>query len=399
VSKDARIKLLPKQGQFLQSTAKGTIYRGGLGSGKTRILCYKAIENALIRGRRECIVAATYRILADVVLNTMLSCLPLYGCLPSQNCYVNRTDMRVSFPGRGEILLRSGDNPDALRGLNLHDFFVDEARLFEDSTLFEVMLGRLRNSDDCQWYICSSPCGKDWVWKLSSNADVLLIVQKTAENTFLPSGYIESMRAQYTSRFAAQELDAEIVEIHGGVIDPSKFVVVPYIHPSGGCRFWDLAVSEKKSADWSVGALCLFSGANFCVADVVRRQLIYPKLKELIVATAVSDGTDIVIGVEQAGQQQAIIDDLRVDQRLRMHTIKAMKPRGDKLARAMPWASQAELGRMSVMDGPWLQEFKDECAAFTGDNTHKYDDQIDAVSGSYAVLSHKGNAAYVSLPV
>lgn len=397
---DNNILLLPKQILFMRSTARGTIFRAGIGSGKTRILCYKAIENARA-GRRECIVSHSYTMLRDVILHTMLIALELHGMEaghPTKGYILNKTDMHIRI-GKGEILMRSAENPDALRGLNLDDFLMDEARMLKTRELFDILLGRIRNSETAKWYICSTPHGKDWAWKLSQDPAVNLIIQKTDENTFLPKTWLADVRSNFTSKYAQQELDAEILEYEGLIIKSSWFRPIPYIKQSSGVRFWDIAVTTKKASDFSAGALCVFKGSTFCISDIRHGQWKYPALRHIIIETAKSDGPGVIIGLEQVGQQMAIVDDLRATPELREYTIKVLKPRGDKLARAMPWASQAELGNITAMEGPWRQNFFDECDAFSGTGKDEYDDTIDAVSGAYHLMAKRGNAQFVNLYV
>ena len=66
-----------------------------------------------------------------------------------------------------------------------------------------------------------------------------------------------------------------------------------------------------------------------------------------------------------------------------------MKPDKDKFTRVMPWASRAEGGNVKICEGSWNREFLDECASFSGDDSHLHDDQVDAVSGAYLALNKK----------
>lgn len=383
-----RLQISKKQREFLDSKSKGTIFRAGIGSGKSRILCYKAIQNAL-QGRRELIVSFSFPMLRDVILHTLLEVMPLFGLVPGENCQVNKTEMTITIGG-SQILLRSGDAPDSIRGLNVHDFFIDEGRNFKTDDIFLICLGRIRNVEDSQWFISSSPRGKDWMYDLATDdPEVNLIVQKTEENPFLPDGYIKELRKRYSAQFARQELEASIVELGAGVIDPAWFNVIERKPLRTGCRFWDLAVSVKTSADFTAGALCSFQEEVFTIENILHGKLSYPDLKKLIVKAAEHDGRNVIIGIEQAGQQLGFIDDLRRDPRLRPYVIRAVRPEGDKLNRALAWSLRAESGLVNVVRGNWNKVFYDECLDFTADDTHLHDDQIDAVSGAYQVLSHK----------
>ena len=157
-------------------------------------------------------------------------------------------------------------------------------------------------------------------------------------------------------------------------------------------RFWDVAVSIKTSADNSAGSLCNFINNRFTIHDIVCGKWEYPALRRKIIETAQRDGPSVTIAIEEAGQQKGFIDDIIQLPELRGYTIKALRPRGDKFNRAMPWVARAEQGAVDVVQGYWNKDFFDECQAFTGDDTHEYDDRIDSVSGGYTVLTHKSEA-------
>jgi predicted phage terminase large subunit-like protein len=378
-----RIRLSPKQARFLQSKMRTVIYRGGIRSGKTVVLCLKAIEYAG-KGLRFCIVSFSYPILRDVCQYTMREILKDSGCP-----YEEKSTDKVFIINNTEILFRSGDQPDSLRGLSLDGFGIDEAREFKTRDIYDIMIGRLSNNPDAQGFITSSPKGKNWVNALSDLPNTETIIQRTEENPFLPAEYINSLRTQYTTEFARQELDADIVEFNAGVIHSDWFKIVDYVKPVEGVRFWDLAVSIKTSADRSSGALCSFANDHFTIHDIICGRMEYPDLRRKIISTANNDGPGIVIAVEEAGQQLGFIDDLKRLPELRPYTIRADRPEGDKFNRAMPWASRAQLGNVNVCRSKWNNDFFDECNSFTADDSHIHDDQIDSVSGAYKVLSHK----------
>lgn len=380
------IDISRKQRLFLQSKAKGTIYRGGIRSGKTYILCIKAILNALV-GRRQLVISFSFPMLRDVVLFTFLEVLPKFGLIEDQDYYINKTEMIITLRGT-QILLRSGDNPNNIRGISCADFFIDESREFKDDEAFLVALGRISDIEDAQWFICSSPKGKDWTYELCSDPEVNLIVQKTSENPFLPRSYIRELRKRYTSKFAQQELEASIIELGAGIIDSSWFKYVDRLEYKDAIRAWDLAVSIKTQADFTAGAWCSMIDSKLYIRHMVHGKFEYPDLKKKIIATAQMDGTDTIISLEQAGQQLGYIDDLKKNTpELLPYTIKSRVPEGDKLNRALPWITRAEAGNVFLVRGPWNAKFTDECRDFAADMSHLHDDQIDAVSQAYALLS------------
>ena len=74
------------------------------------------------------------------------------------------------------------------------------------------------------------------------------------------------------------------------------------------------------------------------------------------------------------------------------------KPEKVKFTRAMPWVAAAEGGKVYLVRGPWNTPFIAEAEAFTGDDSHAHDDQIDAVSTAYKELCN-GVAEQIDNPM
>lgn len=377
------------QGRFVTGKSRLTIFKGGIGAGKTLVLCLVAIAKARA-GRTFLLVSFSYPTLRDVCLKTLLELLYDLKIVYT----LNRSEMWIKI-GNGEILLRSGDMPDRLRGINCHDWGIDEAREFKTREIYDILLGRYRKSEDGQGYIATTTKGKNWVYTLEGNTNTEVITQTTFDNPFLPQSYKDNLKEQYTTKFAMQELYAEIVEMGAGIIDPNWFKLIDPRAYTDAVRFWDLAVSIKTYADFSSGALVSIDEKNdLYINDIKRLKVEYPDLREHIIKTAHEDGRKVIIGVEEAGQQLGFIQDLLREPRLNGFQIKALRPEGDKLNRAMPWASRAESGKVYICRGLWNKPFLEECSEFSADNSHQHDDQIDSVSGAYAVLNKNTTAKF-----
>ena len=195
---------------------------------------------------------------------------------------------------------------------------------------------------------------------------------------------------------ARQELDADIVEMGAGVIDPKWFITIPHIPNNlllNPCRYWDLAVSIKTSADYSAGILGGLYNGKFTICHLVHDRFEYYDLKKRIISTAISDGTNTIIGLEEAGQQKGFISDLKHEPDLYPYPIKARQPQGDKLSRALPWITRAESGQIQIC-GPasWTKVLEDELRDFSPDMSHAHDDIVDAISGSYDIVMNTFSA-------
>ena len=67
-------------------------------------------------------------------------------------------------------------------------------------------------------------------------------------------------------------------------------------------------------------------------------------------------------------------------------TIRSIRVDRDKVSRALAVASRAEQGKVKLVRGNWIAAFLDEVAAFPNG---AHDDQIDAVSGSFQMISRR----------
>jgi predicted phage terminase large subunit-like protein len=163
-------------------------------------------------------------------------------------------------------------------------------------------------------------------------------------------------------------------------------------------RCWDLAATDG-AGDWTTGSLCGYSRktSNFIIANIVRRQLSPGLVEQLVRNTAVSDGTDTEILIEQepgsSGKnliehfQKAVLPE---------YTVTAVPAVKSKLIRAQPCLAAAEAGKVWLLDetitqelgsqGAWQDHFMREFETFP---SGQYDDQVDTMSAGYNYLSGK----------
>lgn len=129
----------------------------------------------------------------------------------------NKSDMIADMRGGGRILFRSADNPEHLRGPNLHWAYIDEGALAHAMT-WPITIGRLRAdglAGPC--WVTTTPKGRNWVYQQAGQMTIFRA--KTRENPFLAPEFIASLEASYTGKFAQQELDGEFVSFEGLIYD------------------------------------------------------------------------------------------------------------------------------------------------------------------------------------
>lgn len=158
-------------------------------------------------------------------------------------------------------------------------------------------------------------------------------------------------------------------------------------------RYWDLAATEKTDSndpDWTVGVLMAMNPlGQIYVADVRRDRVGPHKVKQMILNTAIADGLNVRIGLSQdpgqAGKSQ--LADLVT--MLSKWTVWSQRETGDKVTRFGPFSSQAMVGNVYVVRGPWNDAY---FGAMEGFPDALHDDDPDATSGAYTMLNNTGGA-------
>jgi len=151
-------------------------------------------------------------------------------------------------------------------------------------------------------------------------------------------------------------------------------------------QFWDLAVTEKETANFSA---CCTAGidadGNFYILRMRRSRMNAKQIKEAIIEAYYDDVQEWIllseVGVEEGLLSITLIKELEEDTEV---PITGVIPKGDKVARARPVEARGQYGRLFVdKTASWWTDFLTEFLAFA---QGKYDDQVDAVSGVYELL-------------
>lgn len=152
-------------------------------------------------------------------------------------------------------------------------------------------------------------------------------------------------------------------------------------------RYWDLGFTQ--GGNLSAGALVAISsdGTKRYIRDIKTSQGEFPETKKLILSTALADGRSVTCAGEATGTQVGYWQELR--DILKGHGIACMyrtsKP--DKLVDARSWQSEQWAGNVYLVEGSWIDNFKTKCHNFTAASKNNDDDEIDAVSGGFKLLT------------
>jgi predicted phage terminase large subunit-like protein len=157
-------------------------------------------------------------------------------------------------------------------------------------------------------------------------------------------------------------------------------------------RYWDLAATAPKHGtdpDWTVGTLMMFDGGVAYVLDVKKARVRGEKVEQLIAKTAEDDGFGVSIRMEQEpGSSGKALVDQYARYVIPGYDFGAMRPTGDKVTRARPFAAAASNGNVRLVRASWLTDWLDEFSSFPEASNH--DDQIDSAVGAFTYLTGLG---------
>jgi predicted phage terminase large subunit-like protein len=153
-------------------------------------------------------------------------------------------------------------------------------------------------------------------------------------------------------------------------------------------RYWDLAVSGRKSADWITGGRVGYSrDGKLYIRHMARFRGPWTDARPRMQEVMLRDGPAIPQGIETSGQQGGYYQEMKIDERLRGLVINPVNPQqvGNKEVRAQVWASRIQDNLVFIVDdGTWdVDDFVSQCVAFPNG---AHDDQVDSVSGGVQMM-------------
>ncbi len=159
---------------FLQSQAKLSMFIGGVRSSKTFTGAVKGCLIALqTPNSLGLVIAPTYSMVRDVMVKTYIDILTLFfGLQQGTDFTFHKSNHHLHIIGGGDILFRSGENPERLEGITADWFHLDEAAQMSEK-VYKICLDRtsrpLTLPRGYGW-ITTTPKGQNWVYRLYSEA-------------------------------------------------------------------------------------------------------------------------------------------------------------------------------------------------------------------------------------
>lgn len=196
----------------------------------------------------------------------------------------------------------------------------------------------------------------------------------------------------------------------GKVFNRAWFDIVPSAPPGGKvCRFWDFAATEKKQSgrdpDFTAGVkIELGNNGVYYVLDCIAEQVGPAAGEDLFLNTSIQDallasrsGQSYMVRWEEEGGGAGKRESWRLLGKLQeafaRHGLaldaSGVSPSGDKLTRAKPLASMAQVGGVKLVAGLWNDEW---LRHMHGQPDLPHDDIMDGSSGAYNALTGEAGA-------
>ena len=195
------VEMLPKQITFMKARKKEVLLSGAFRSGKSRALCYKIVQHALIPGNFVGLCRKEYMALKNTTLRTLLK--PdgdLPPVLPQGYYEHHKADHIISIHGGGEIYYFGFDKPSRMGSLGMGAIGIDEGTELDEDE-YTMLMGRISNkTDPCRQVFTATNPGSPghFLYKRffqDKNSTRQSITTNSFENFFLPTDYIQWLKS------------------------------------------------------------------------------------------------------------------------------------------------------------------------------------------------------------
>lgn len=412
--------LYGQQEDFVYSKYRNIGFVSGIGAGKTTAGSIRSLLHGINTEGMGMVVGPTFTMLRDSTLRTFRRI-----CGDAISSF-NATEMRATFANGNEVIFRSADNPERLRGPNIAWLWIDEAQLVDEEAYY-ICIGRLREGMEKFW-ATFTPNGKlHWTYRILAKEDEFhkLYRARTRDNVFLSDSYLRSLEAAYTGQRREQELEGVFVDPEGTLFKRDWFNrISPDQLPEGlqWTRCWDLALTEEDAGDTKKGkkpdrtasvSISVDQFGNIYIRDGIAFRKEWPEARQVIMQSARMERTPIVI--EAVAFQKAAVQELLREPELMSIDIRGYRPGEEtdgyvpqtdkmyadrnakkdkdksKVDRARVWQARAANNQIYLVEGKWsvkpdkehppmIEDFLDEVCDFRADMSHQHDDWVDAVS-------------------
>ena len=176
----------------------------------------------------------------------------------------NETELRADFPNGGRIMLLSGENPDALRGIYLDLCVFDEYGMQNPRVWGEVVRPALSDREGSAIFL-GTPNGHNhfyeimqqaknevqegsdyWYWKIAKASETKL-VKETELDAAKKQMTDEQYEQEYECSFTAAIIGAYYGRLIGGLEENDRVTRVPYDPALPVHTAWDLGINDSTA--------------------------------------------------------------------------------------------------------------------------------------------------------
>lgn len=294
--------------------------------------------------------------------------------------------------------IRATVNPDADSWVaKLIEWWIDQDSGYPIEERSGVVRWFIRRDNELVW----ADSREELATGIEEPKSITFIPAKLSDNQILMQkdpGYVANLRAlSLVDRERLLSGNWKIVATAGKIFNRAWFEIVDAV-PAGGeeVRFWDLAATEKKmlaktnrtnDPDYTAGNKMKVVSGVYYVLDATAEQIGPTDADNLIKNTASQDGKRCKVRWEIEGGASGVRDNLHLAQMLAGFDCGGVRPEGDKIVRAKPFAAQAEVGNVKLLRGEWNNRWLNH---MHGQPDIAHDDEMDAASGAFNELTGNG---------
>ena len=315
----------------------------------------------------------------------------------------NENNQTITFPNKSVWWFKTAEKPDNLFGEDVHSIVIDEAGRCREAaytactTTMTYTEGPMR--------LIGNLHGVTWYYQMCRDIEAGAL-----PGTYHRMDWRDGVRAGVIKQRAVDHaratlIPAEFSQLYDVILPDADMMFNPvkaqYIEPDidvagNAVRFWDLAATEVKPGedpDYTVGLLLLrMENGSYLIEDVIRDRRNPGGVEALIQATAILDGKNVLVGVEQEpGSSGKFAVNTLTRTVLDGVPFRTIRPTGKKHERARPISAHWEHGNVFMRRAPWNRQFIEEAAYFP---QGRHDDQVDALSGAHSLIANHGEVTY-----
>jgi phage terminase large subunit-like protein len=182
----------------------------------------------------------------------------------------------------------------------------------------------------------------------------------------------------------------------GKIFNRNWFEIVNAIPEKRGVtvRFWDFAATAKefatKTSFYSANIKMTLIDGIYYIADCDWEQVSGDDGDDSVKGRAQSDGRLCKVRWELEGGSASRRYEAHLKRELSGFDAAGVLPLGDKVTRALPWATAAKNGKIKLLRAAWNDQFLSAVNQFDGTAKPLVNDIVDSGSGAYAVLGESG---------